>query len=202
MPDIILPEYKIWEYASSPQPLSSDPRGLDYVRGLTTGVHTYQKYVKGEKIAEEVYVNYDGETYSDLLVSVSIEYYRADDGTLKSKTKTYKWALIGTDDLGDIEKVSRTVYSVTEAAVADQRRRSNIVDNLVAKADPAVASFVKTMFRNLDNEINSYKSTGDTSLIHKISTYTGAWLDVIAIPASIAGVDVTLRQAIIGQLTL
>lgn len=202
MPDIILPEYRIWKYASNPQPYSSDPRGLDYVRGLTTGVHTYKKYVKGEKVSEEVYVNYDGETYSELLVSVSIEYVRESDA-LKSKTKTYKWALIGEGDkLGEVEKISHTVYSTTEAAVADQRRRSNIVDNLVAKADPGVVSYVKTMFRNLDNEINSYKATGDARIIEKISSYDGQWLEVIAIPKAIAGIDVTLRQAIIGQLVI
>ena len=120
MTDIVLPEYRIWEYASNPQPYNSDPRGLDYIRGLNIGVHTHRRFVKGEKVAESVYSEYDGETYSNLLVSVSIQYLR-DDGVLKSKLKTYKWALIGEGDkLAEIEKISHKFCTVTDASVADQ----------------------------------------------------------------------------------
>ena len=193
-------EYKIWEMAVEARPADSDPRGLDYKTGLKTSLFAKLSFVKGELLSVQYFERYDGTEYTDLILDVQVTYNRNEAGVLTDRETVRKWTI--EDGFGTHVKTTKKYYSTTQAAVADQRRRSNIVDNLVAKADPAVASFVKTMFRNLDNEINSYKSTGDTSLIKKISEYTGAWLDVIAIPASIAGVDVTLRQAIIGQLTL
>ena len=190
-------EYKIWALAVNSKLANSDPRGLDYKTGLITSLFAKLSFDKGELLHVEYYRDYDGVDYSDLVLDVGIEYNRNAQGVLTDRTTTRKWA-IKDGEFGTHVKTTRKYYSITQAAVADQRRRSNIVDNLVAKADPSVVSFVKTMFRSLDNEINSYKTTGDTSLITAISQYQDdvPWLDAEVVPS------VTLRMAIIGQLTV
>ena len=197
--------YKIWSLAPHTVLASGfdDPRALNYKTGLISSLFAKLNFIKGELLSVKYYKHYDGQEYSDLILDVAVVYNRNGDGVLTDRATTRRWTIEGEgEQFGDHVKTTHKFYSITQAAVADQRRRSNIVDNLVAKADPGVASYVKTMFRNLDNEINSYKATGDTRIIDKIDAYDGIWLEAIAIPKEIAGVDVTLRQAIIGQLAL
>ena len=186
--------YNIWALAVDKKQPNSDPRGLDYKTGLTTTLHPKLSFVKGELLRVEYYKDYDGKEFENLILDVDVVYNRSSEGVLTDRITTRKWTI--QDGFGTHVKTTKKFYSITQAAVADQRRRSNIVDNLVAKAHPSVVSFVKTMFRSLDNEINSYKTTGDTKLIEKIGGYDGQWLDAEVAPS------VTLRMAIIGQLTV
>lgn len=197
--------YKIWSLAPHTALASGfdDPRALNYKTGLISSLFAKLSFIKGELLSVKYYKDFDGKEYSDLILDVSVTYNRNDGGVLTDRITTRRWTIDGKDEqFGDYVKTTQKFYTITQAAVADQRRRSNIVDNLVAKADSGVVTYVKTMFRNLDNEINSYKSTGDTSIIEKIGNYNGAWLDAIAIPKAVAGNDVTLRQVIIQQLSI
>jgi len=190
--------YNIWDLAVDAKPSFYDPRGLDYKTALTTSLFASLHFVKGELLSVQYYSDYDGAEYTGLILDVAVTYNRS-EGVLTDRQTVRKWTIESDQDedvFGPHVKTTKKYYTITQAAVADQRRRSNIVDNLVAKAHPSVASFVKTMFRNLDNEINSFKSTGDTRLLEKIQTYDGQWLEAPVAPS------VTLRMAILGALSL
>lgn len=191
--------YKIWGLAVSAKPAFSDPSGLDYKTGLSIRLHPDLTMVKGELVKVEYYREYDGENFNDKILTVDIEWSRNDSGKLVKRTETRKWALVSdSEQYGDHVKTTEKYYTPQLAALADARRRKNIIDDLTSQAEAfGVLSYVQTMFRSLDNELNAYEKTGDTKLIEKIGSYSRQWLE-----SPVPNTDYTLRQAIMGALTI
>ena len=190
------PKYKIWEYSILGQTLPDDPRTLDYKTGLTTRLHPIMAFVKGELIQVKYFSDYDDE--SSLILCVDIEWVR-ESGVLKQRVETRKYVLEGEGvEYGEAVKVSVKYYDTVTSAKADVKRRSNIISDLTAKAgDFGVLSYVQTLFRSLDNELNAYVSTGDDSVLSKIENYTGKWLET-----PVPNTPFTLRQLIIAEMTI
>lgn len=155
--------------------------------------------VKGELVKVEYFKDYDGETYSDKILNVDIVWSRDGSGELKKRTEIRKWVIESDgDEYGDIVKTTEKYYDPQLASLADARRRKNIIDELTSQAkDFGVLSYVQTMFRGLDDELNAYEKTGDTKLIERIGSYSGQWLD-----APVPNTEYSLRQAIMGELTI
>lgn len=190
------PKYKIWEHSILGQSLADDPTTLDYKTGLTTRLHPVMTFVKGELTQVKYLADYDDE--SSIILSVDIEWLR-EEGVLKQRIETRKYTIEGEGVVyGEAVKVSNKYYDVVTSAKADVKRRSNIISDLTARADSfGVLSYVQTLFRSLGNELNAYISTGDDSILGKIETYTGKWLET-----PVPGTPFTLRQVIISEMTI
>ncbi len=191
--------YKIWPLAVEPRPPFTDPSGLDYKTNLSKRLHPAMTMVKGELVKVEYFRDYDGDAYNNKILSVDIDWQRSESGRLVKRTETRQWVVDSEEvEFGSHVKTTEKHYTPQLAALADARRRKNIVDDLTSQADAfGVLPYVQTMFRSLDNELNAYEKTGDKKIIEKINSYSGAWLDT-----PVPNEPYTLRQAIIGGLTI
>lgn len=106
-----------------------DALNVDFISGLTVKLHRKSILVKGECRSEEFYLNFDGTTYSTLIVKEESTYTRdalgfpiykdvkiswvCEDGSFHSKTK--EW---------------RKYYSQLEKIQEGKTRRGNLLDNL------------------------------------------------------------------------
>ena len=190
--------YKIWDLVPDNVLFSGDddPRSYDFSKGLTVRLHQKLSIESGLLMSVEYYKDYDGETYGDLIVKCTIVWNY--EGRLVSRIEKYEWAIKGEDlSFGPHVKETTKYYNEEQAAVADSRRRENIITELTSLSQSfGVLSYVQTMFRALDNELNAYTKTGDPKIIEKIGAYSGKWLDAPFPDRE----GVTLRMAIIGQL--
>ena len=190
----ILPKYRIWQYTTFGEPLSDDPRVINYKTELLLKLQPEYTFESGYLIGVDYYSEYENE--ESLILTVEIDY---DAGT-KTRTTTRKYVLEN-GEFGDLVKggelgIKRYTDSTWETV--QMRRRENIVNGLTAQASQfGILSFVQTLWRNLNDELAAYISTGDTSLIEDITKYNGQWLDS---PSSIP--DFTLRQIIIAELSI
>ncbi len=202
--------YKIWGLVDpdlAPIDLTTSPVYLDYKTGLAARLHPVVDITKGEVQMVDYYRNSDGVTFNDLVLRVTITWIRSNDPRKKllKRVELRQWVVEGsTDDenpeFGPDEKTTEKYYTTNQAEKADVTRRRNIVADLTAQAEAFDAlTYTQTMFRALDDELNSYEKTGDTKLIEKIGSYSGAWLDN-QVPGFPDGV--TLRLAIMDQLTI
>lgn len=202
--------YKIWNLTEHEEMLrdtSSSPATLDYKTGLSVRLHPKYELVKGELVKVDYYQDFNEHVFSNKILCVDIEWTRDAQGTLLKRTETRRWT-IEHDGEGDVfgphTKVTEKFYDTKTAALADSRRRRNVVEDMTAQVDymaamfgkPELKSYVQTMFRSLDNELNAYEKTGDLKIIEKIGSYSGVWLDMEIQPS------VTLRMAIMGALAL
>jgi hypothetical protein len=193
--------YKIWDLVPDASLLGGyldSPAGLNYKTGLKVRLHPKLTFEKGELVSCDYYLGYDGAEYSNLIVSVAMQWVRNDSGRLTQRVTTRKWTL-ETGEFGPDEKVTIKFYDAKKAAIADTRRRRNIIESMTAQSESfGVLPYVQTMFRSLDDELNAFEKTGDTKLIQKIAAYQP---DAVWLAAEVAP-NVTLRMAILGQLTL
>ena len=191
-------EYKIWQltnYEDQLKSLSDDPRTLNYKTGLTEQLFPVYKQKTGY-IVQVPYLSEHGNEESIILRS-DVTYNELE----KYRDTVRKFTIItedGSVQFGDFVKTSRKFYDNQQWEIVQKRRRQNIVDLLTAQAAQfEVLGFVQTLWRTLNAELSAYISTGDDTLIEKIASYDGQWLDA---PSSIPGL--TLRQVIAGQLII
>ena len=195
-------DYKIWKltnYEDQLRSTSDDPRQINYKTGLNTRLHPEYTFDKGELTQVKYFETYGDE--SSLVLCVDITWERDETKNLTKRTETRKYVIESEGEeieFGPLTKISEKFYDAVTGAKADVRRRSNIVDNLIARAERfGVLSFVQTMFRSLDDDLNSYKATGDSTVLGDIDTYEGAWLET-----PVPDTPFTLRQLIIYEMTV
>lgn len=213
--------YKIWNLVDpefAPTNHSLSPEGLNYKTGLHIRLHKRPVIVSGQLIRMDYFCHYDGSDFADLVVSVEFNWIR--DATTKQLVKregTISWTTVDSTDgepkYGQHVKQTEKYYDARTAALADSRRRRNIIDEalalvgfLASNVDANLLGYVQTMLRSLDDEVNTYVNTNDRKLVEKISTYSGQWLetDVYGILSALGKQDIfegiTLRQALMGTL--
>ncbi len=216
--------YKIWTLVDpefAPANHFANPEGLNYKTGLHIRLQKRALIVSGQLMRMEYFCHYDRATreFNDKVLEVNFEWLRdADTKQLLERRGEIKWVLseLDADDniqFGDHIKETEKPYDARTAALADARRRRNIIDEALALIDFMAANvnaqllgYVQTMLRTLDDEVNTYVNTNDRKLVEKISSYSGAWLDTDVYPilAAIGKQDIfegiTLRQALMGTL--
>lgn len=206
--------YKIWGLVDptfAPADHSTNPEGLNFKTGTHIKPHQVLTMSTGQLDQAMYYCHSDGVNYSDELVKVDFTWIRkaveTEDVRLFKREGLISWALAEPDEDGNVQwgphtKLTEKFYNPRTAALADQRRRRNIVDLMIAQVGAfGVLSYVQTMLRSLDNELNAYINTNDRKLVEKIATYSGAWLEVDASPhLGLPDGTLTLRDAINGSL--
>jgi len=109
--------------------LSYPPMSVDFVTGINTKLHRKSVLIKGECVSEEYYENYDGTTYSGLMVKEDSAYARDSLGFPVSKAVTVTWYL----NNGDAHPSTKTwtkYYSNLEKIQEGKIRRGNLVSAL------------------------------------------------------------------------
>lgn len=202
-------EYKIWDLSVKPSLPDADPRGLDYKTGLISRLH--EKSLdrnKGVDVRNDFYESFDGEIYSNLIVREEFVWTFDDNGKFQKREMKHLFTIKGsTDDqpiFGEHVKETEKYYTDKDAAKAGRARRDNVISDMldavektaIALGNDNLLGYVQTMFRSFDNELNAYKTTGDTRIIEKIAAYNVAWIEAEVLPGA------TLRQAIMAQLSL
>jgi len=191
-------QYLIWLYTTHNYVDFADPRTVDYKTGLTVRLHPTLTFNRGELVAVD-YCAIHGDPTS-LVLRVDIQWDRV-DGVLVKRIETRKYVIESVDgeiEFGDHVKVSEKFYDSVTAAQADVKRRTNIINDLTAKAEAfGVLSYVQDLWTTLDNELNAYKATNNRLILSEINNYEGAWLET-----PVPDTPFTLRQLIIYELTL
>lgn len=195
-----------------------DAVNVDFVSGLTVKLHRKSFLVKGECRSEEYYLNFDGTTYSNLVVKEETVYTRnalgfpiykdvklswmCEDGTIHPKTK--EW---------------RKYYSQLEQIKEGKTRRGNLVSNLqmpciglisiamTGTPNPSAAVILEgrrflgdyskefTIFiEDSNKEILNCLIYSDNPKYVSIATYP--WIDTMT------PYGVTIRQFIINEMTI
>ncbi len=201
-------EYLIYGLLKNPQdaPMnwSQLPAHINY-KTQVKRLHGLEYLQKGELQKMEYYRDYNETTgeYEQLILAAYFEWIRDESGQLIKRPSFRRWVKFN-GELGEPYYDEPKIYNKQKAQIADARRRDNIIKHLTSQSEIfGVLTYVQTMFRTLDNELNAYEKTGDPKLLEKIQSYSGAWLNTdvsSVIPDMPAGT--TLRSVIISQLTL
>lgn len=137
-----------------------DPTNLDYD---IFGLHKKRTLVKGELLTVEYYKNYDGVTYSELVVKEDREYIRNINGIATQRNMNISWYL----EDGSIGTTKSTIkyYSPQEGIDEGITRRRNVI----ADAKLYVLSQVglvngKDFMTSLASEIMLYEN-GETQAL-------------------------------------
>jgi hypothetical protein len=101
-----------------------DPTSIDYD---IIGLHKNRTIVFGELINVKYYQDYDGFTYSGLVIEESRVFIRNSDGVATRRDMNIKWYL-NNGDIG-LEKNTIKYYSLVEGIDEGVTRRTNIIDN-------------------------------------------------------------------------
>lgn len=211
---MLLGSYKIWNLVDpefQPKNMAASPDGLNYKTGLKVRLHKKPTIESGQLKSMEYYCHYDGSEYQDLVLRVDFEWIRDEDTkALVMRRSTTKWIFSdesGNESFGDSIKVTHKYYNARTSALADIRRRGNIVDEMLALARGfGYLNQVQTMLRSMDDALNSYKNTFDPTLISNIMSYSESFLDddisgkLRAIGRQDVPDGLTLRMAIAGGL--
>lgn len=218
-----LDSYKIWhlvEPVFAPADFSLPPFGLNYKTGLyATRLNPVLDMFRGELMQVKYYANIvevDGEKplFTDLILCVDIQWERDANNRLAKRTEVRKWTVGASTDaepvFGPDTKTTFKVYNQTQAAIADVRRRNNIIEELTARAAEFGAEIPnQKMRRTLDNEMNAYVNTGADAIIGAVYAYVDPdnipWLEAqtsVLNPETGQMVDLTVRQAIMAQLQI
>jgi hypothetical protein len=98
------------------------PVNIDYD---VFGLHKKRTLNQGELSLVEYFKNYDGETYSDLVVKEERTYTRDSNNLVQYRTQTSTWYL--TDDTVGATKTTTKYYSIQESVAESETRRGNLV---------------------------------------------------------------------------
>jgi hypothetical protein len=205
--------YKIWRYSNVGSPLT-----LDYVTGLKIKLHRKSTIVKGECTKEEFYVNYNGTTYSDLIVKEEHLFARDALGFAASRTTTVTWYLEdGTPSTST--KTWTKYYSNLEKIDEGKIRRGNLVDNLqmpciglisiamigTPNATTAVILEGRRFLADYKIEFDNFIGASDKTILaclndsnHEkyISVGEYSWIDTMT------PYGMTIRQYLVNELTI
>lgn len=162
------------------------PRDLDYD---IFGLHKKRTIVKGELVKVEYYRNFDGTTYSDLVVEETRAYTRQEVTKLcLYRTQVSKW--LREDDTVGEEKTTIKYYSMTEAIDEGIARRKNMTAaaKLVVLGACGLANG-QTFLTQVINQVNLFEAGTVQPLIDAVNNSTEPYLTV------------EIKTAIVNELT-
>jgi hypothetical protein len=166
MKSIDQPNYKLTDNVEEPIDLDYDIYGL----------HKNRTFNQGELQQVDYYRNYNGETYSDLVVSESRTYQRNVMGLVEYRTQVSTWYL--TDDSVGCTKTTIKYYNIQEAMQEAETRRSNLLSNakLYTASQVGMENALDFM-KAVNNEISLYIQGEQDSLLNAIQASTKPYLN-------------------------
>lgn len=212
-------QYKIHAYFDSRKYNKlSPPVDVDFITGLNIKLHRKSILVKGECQAEEYYTDYDGTTYSNMIVKESHVFTRDAIGFALRRDTTLQWVK-NNESLGPVLKTLTKYYSPLERILEGKTRRGNLVDNLqlpvislisfalTGNPNPTLPiivhgrEFLATYKSEFDNFVGASDKTilsclNDSNHAKYISSANWSWID------SMTPYGVTIRQYLISELTI
>jgi len=160
-----IPVYKLTNELEAPLTLDYDLFGL----------HKKRTFNQGELNLVEYYRNYDGETYSDLIVKEEKVYNRNMYGLVDTRVQTTSWYL--TDDTVGCTKVTTKYFSNQDAMYEAETRRSNMLaDAKLYTASQVGLANALDLMTSVNSEISLYVQGEQTALINSIQTSTKPYL--------------------------
>ena len=130
-----------------------DPSKIDYD---ILGFHKNRTIVKGELVLVEYYRNYDGTTYSDLVVKETREYFRNPVTTLAYKRNQVTTWYFDDDSVG-LELSFEKFYSPSESIAESITRRTNIIAEAKLYVLMAVGlPYAQDFMMDINDPINLY----------------------------------------------
>ena len=165
MKSIDQPNYKLTDDVDAPFDKDYDLFGL----------HKRRTFNQGELNLVEYFRNYDGETYSDLVVKEEKVYNRNAYGLVETRLQTTSWYL--TDDTVGCTKVITKYYSSKEGVVEAQTRRSNMLSDakLYTASQVGLANSLDLLI-SVNNEVSLYVQGEQAELIKAIQASTKPYL--------------------------
>lgn len=150
------------------------PENLDYdIRGF----HKKRTIVKGELLIVEYYRNFDGTTYSDLIVQETRTYNRNGIGLVQTRNLNIKWYL--KDNSIGCEKNTIKYYTSSEAIDEGIIRRKNIFADakthlLETIGQTYAFDFLLSVKTQMDYYIEGYKQPLIDAVNNSTKTYMAA----------------------------
>lgn len=197
---------KLWRYVDG----EPDPVTTDYITGLSTRLHKLvTDFSKGEVREVEWHAT---PAHDDLVLSVHVTYERTPNGLASSRRVIRRW--YREDGTVGAQKLTTKYYDGLHQMREARRRRDNVVDQLLidvlgmlvytetyAEPDPiAAAEAIGIPFvAARESMLDSYRQTGDQTIVANIGVAVDAWLDNDLAPLGSPGV--TIRQAMQAALT-
>lgn len=210
---------KIYEFLPSMGTNKSiPPFTTNFVTDLTIKLHRKSILVKGECIREEFYQNYDGVTYSNLIVKEESTYTRDALGFPMYRTTIISW--INADNtVNSNTKTWVKYYSNLEQISEGKVRRGNLVDSLqkpciglisiamIGTPNPTSAVILegRRFLFDYKKEFDAFVDESNREIVSCFSDSANAryatstnysWID------SMTPYGVTIRQFLIGELTI
>lgn len=142
------------------------------------GYHKKETFdTKGDLILIEYFENYDGTTYSDLMVKESRVYTRDGvNGLLTKRDSTIEW--IGSDGVTVLAtKITEKYYTPTKGFDRNKNARQNLIDQASMYLLSQVGlTDAKAFWKTVKGEVDDYKVTGDLTLITAINDSTEPYM--------------------------
>ncbi len=195
------------------------PKEHDFLVGLSIKLHEKVTMVKGEVQKKEHYVNFNGTTYSDLVVVEDIIYTRNALGFAVSRQTNRKW-ICEDESVHPDYKTSIKYYSSNDQIEEGITRRSNLVKSiqqpvmgLIAFAwyqnpyavNTAVILDGRKFLLEYQQEFNAFINESNKVILDCLSVSTNPryvdvvkwnWIDAMT------PYGITIRQYITSQLTI
>jgi hypothetical protein len=216
-----LSNVKIYRYINDTiyHDLTRPPKEHDFVVGLSIKMHEKVTMVKGEVQKKEHYANFNGTTYSDLIVVEDIVYNRNALGFAVSRTTTRKW-ICEDQSVHPDTKISLKYYSANDQIEEGITRRGNLIKSiqqpvmgLIAFAwyqnpyavNTAVILDGRKFLLEYQQEFNAFVNESNKAILECLGTSSNpryadvskwTWID------SMTPYGITIRQYIISQLTI
>lgn len=211
-------QLKVYDYISMSGDKTIPPVDVDFITGLSIKLHRKVIIVKGECQKEEFYVNYDGTTYSDLVVDEVITFTRDVLGFPNYKTTTLRWY----KKSGEVHETQKTwvkYYSNLEKIQEGKVRRGNLVAGLqmpciglisialigTPNATPVVILEGRRFLANYAPEFTLFIEDSNKTMLdclgnvdnpRYISSSDYTWID------SMTPYGITIRQFILNEMSI
>lgn len=111
--------------APSPFKLTGSYESPDYIDYDIFGLHKKRTLIKGELVLVEYYREFDGTTYSDLVLKEERAYTRDSINLVQYRVQTTTWYLQD-ESVGEVKEMTK-YYSITESVAESETRRGNLV---------------------------------------------------------------------------
>jgi hypothetical protein len=202
--------YALLDYSGN---VSEPPLEVDYITGLKTKLHRKQTMLRGEVQQELFYKNFDGTTYSNLVVKELHTYVRDSFGFCKSRITTVSW-IYEDDTECTIKKTWTKYYDNLQMIEEGIQRRSNIVKSLQPKVlgllqmtmsaseQPNIIPYGRAFLSAMKDSFENFTNHSDRSLYTDLQapaiTNQFPWLSNV-IPNT---GGITILQFIISEVTI
>lgn len=150
----------------------NSPENIDYD---VLGFHKKRLIVKGELILVEYYRNYDGVTYSDLILDETRTYFRNGIGLIQHRSQNVRWYL--EDNTIGCEKITMKYYSSSESIDEGITRRNNIINDAKIYALGTIGqAYGFDLMNSLKTQIDLYVQGYTQPLKDGVNTSTKPYL--------------------------